>query len=71
MTNSLYLRTKIPNNKQKSRFAITDITNQFFIKLLEKFKLSHCLGYKSKQVKNEPNEVYFFLIKQFDNPIIS
>ena len=36
MNISLFLRTKIPNNKQKARFAITDITDQDFINLLKK-----------------------------------
>ena len=34
---SLSLRTKRSNKKQKSKFAITDITNQYFRKLLKKF----------------------------------
>ena len=49
---SMYLRTKIPNKKQKSRFAITDITKQYFRKLLKKFDNSPYLGYKSKQAHN-------------------
>ena len=64
MTTYMYLRTKIPNNKQKSRFAITDITNQDFKTLLKKFKNSYYLGYKIKQVHNEPTEAYLFPIKQ-------
>ena len=48
LTTYLALRTKIPNNKQKARFAITDITNQYFMKLIKKFKNSPHLGYKSK-----------------------
>ena len=63
MTISLDLRTKISNKKQKSRFAITDITNQDLRKLLKKFKNSPYIGYKSKQINNEPTEAYFFLIK--------
>ena len=37
MTNSLSLRTKRSNKKQNARFDITDITNQYFRKLLNKF----------------------------------
>ena len=66
---SLYLSTKIPNKKQKSRFDIADITNQYFREFLKKFKNSPYLGYKSKQVHNEPTEVYFFLIKNITNLI--
>ena len=39
MTNSLALSTKIRNKKQKSRTAITAITNQYFRKLLKEFKI--------------------------------
>ena len=64
LTTYLDLRTKIPNKKQKTRFAITDITNQDFSKFLNKVKNSPCLGYKRKHVHNEPTEAHFFLIKQ-------
>ena len=63
MTNSMALRTKNSNKKQNARFSITDITNQEFSKFLKKFTNSPYLGYKSKQVHNEPTEAYFFLIK--------
>ena len=63
MTTYISLRTKSTNKKQKARFDITDITNQYFRKLLKKFKNSPDLGYKSKQVQNEPTEDYFFLTK--------
>ena len=63
LNNSLALTTKRSNNKQKERFNITDITNQYFRKLLSKFKNSPYLDYKSKQVDNDPTEAYFFLIK--------
>ena len=61
------LRTKSSNKKQKERFAITDINNKDFIKLLKKFKNSPYIGWKSKQVYNKPNEAYFFLIKHITN----
>ena len=35
MTTYMTIRTKITNKKQKARFAITDIINQYFIKLLK------------------------------------
>ena len=35
---SLDFRTKMSNKKQNSRFAITEITNQEFSKLITKFK---------------------------------
>ena len=63
MTNSLALRTKRSNKKQKSRFDITDITNHDFRKLFRKFNNSTYMGYKSKQVHNEPTDAYVFLIK--------
>ena len=64
LTTYLYLRTKIPDNKQKARFFITDITNENFRKFLKGFNNSPYLSYKIKQVHNEPNEAYFFLIGQ-------
>ena len=56
LTNSLALRTKISNKKQKARFEITDINNQDFRKLLKKFNNSKDLCHKSKQVHNEETE---------------
>ena len=52
----LDLSTKISNKKQRSRFSITYIINQNFRKLLKKFNNSPYLGYKSKQVCNEPTK---------------
>ena len=37
LNTSLFLRAEIPNNKQKARFAITDITDQDSRKFLKKF----------------------------------
>ena len=68
VTTSLDLSNKNPNKKQKAGFYITDITKQDFRKLLKKFENSPYLGYKSKQVHNEPTEVSFLLIKQINNP---
>ena len=56
LTPSLDLRTKIQNKKQKEFFSITDINKQDFRKLLKKFENSPYLGYKIKQVHNEPTE---------------
>ena len=56
LTNSLGISTKTPNKKQKAMFDITDITNQDFRKLLNKFNNSHYLCCNSKQVHNEPTE---------------
>ena len=56
LTNSLSLRTKRSNKKQKEFFSITDITNQDFSKLINKFNNSPYLGYKSKHINNEPIE---------------
>ena len=53
LNTSMYLRTKMTNKKQKTRFAITDINNQGFRKFLKKFKNSPYIGYNSKQVNNE------------------
>ena len=57
LTDSLTLRTKRKNKKQNSRNAITDITNQYFRKLIMEFNNSPYIGYKKKQVHNEPTEV--------------
>ena len=46
LTVFLTLRTKRPNKKQKARTDITDITNQYFRKLLKEFNSSLYLGYK-------------------------
>ena len=48
MTTYLDLSTKIPNKKQNSRFSITDITNQYFRKLLKNFNNSPYIGYNIK-----------------------
>ena len=55
-TNSLNLRSKMPNNKQNERTAITDITNQYFRSFLKEFNIPPYLGYKKIQVHNEPTE---------------
>ena len=60
LTNSLTIRTKIPNNKQKER---NNINNQYLRKLIKEFKNLPYPGNKKKQVHNEPNESYFFLNK--------
>ena len=44
MTNSLDLRTKSSNKKQKERFSIDDITNQYLSKLRKSFNNSPHLG---------------------------
>ena len=61
LTNSLALRTKSPKKKQKARFAITGITEQYFWGFLKKFYNSCYLDCKSKQARNEPTEAYLFL----------
>ena len=71
LTTSLALRTKTPNNKQKARISIIDITYQDFRKLIREFKNSPYLGYKKKQVHNEPTEDYFLLIRQVSKTIKS
>ena len=48
----LDLSTRKSNNKQKSRFSITDITNQDLRNFLKNFKSSPYAGYKIKQVQN-------------------
>ena len=68
LTTSLAFRTKIPN-KKKGKISITDITNQDFRKLLNNFNNSPYIGYKSKKFHNEPNEAYFFLIKNITKTI--
>ena len=54
MTSSLDPSTQRSNNKQNSRFAITDFTNQDSMEFLKKFNNSPYLGYNSKHVHNEP-----------------
>ena len=56
MTTYLNLRIKRPNNKQNARTAITSIINQYFRKFLKEFKNSTYMGYKKKQVHNEPTK---------------
>ena len=63
LTKYLDIRTKSSNKKQKARFDITDITNKDFSQLLKQFKNSPYIGYKSKQVHNEPTKSCFFQIK--------
>ena len=62
MTKYLSLRTKKPDMKQRASFSITEITNQYFRKLLKRFKNSAYLCYKIKRVHKEPTEYYFLLI---------
>ena len=69
LTNYMTLSTKSLNNKQSARVAITDITNQYFRKLIKEFNNSPYIGYKKKQVHNEPTEAYFFLVKHVFNII--
>ena len=64
VTTYLYLRTKRSNKKQKSRFSIDEINNQYFRKSLNNFKNSLSIGLKTKQVHNEPTEAYLLLNKQ-------
>ena len=71
LTTSLSLRTKIPNKNKKSRFAITDITKQYFSKFLNNFDRSHYLDYNIKQVNNKQTEACFFLIKNINKEIKS
>ena len=56
LTNSLTLRTKNSNKRQKARFDITYINNQGFNKFLKKFNNSPYLGYNSKHVHNKPTD---------------
>ena len=56
LTTAVAPMTKRPNKKQKARFSITVITNQYFRKVLKNFYNSPYIGYKSKQVHNEPTE---------------
>ena len=64
LTTSLTIMTRSKsNNKEKSRTSNNDVVPQYFMKLLDEFKdLTH-LGYRKKQVKNEPTEAYLFLVK--------
>ena len=62
LTNSMNIRTRRRlNKKQNSRTSITDISSQYFMKLLEEFKYLPYLCYRKKLVKSEPTEAYFFL----------
>ena len=71
MNTSLDLRTKRLNKKKRARFSITEITKQDSRDFLKKFDNSPYIGYKIKQVHNEPTEAYFFLIKKITKPIKS
>ena len=68
LTTSMDLSTKNSNKKKKVRFDITDITNQYFRKLLKKVKNSPYPSYKIKQVDNEPTMAYFSLITHITKP---
>ena len=63
LTKSMALSTKRPNKKQKSKFSITEINNQYFRNLLKNFNNVPYICYKTKQVHNEPTESEFFLTK--------
>ena len=63
VNNYLYIKTKSPNKKQKARTAITENNKQHFSNFLKKVENSPYMGYKSKQIHNEPTDDYFFLIK--------
>ena len=69
LTTSLDLITRIPNKKQKSKFSINDITNQYLRQFINKFKNSPYLDYKQKHVHNESTDAYFFQIKQITKTI--
>ena len=56
LNTSLDLSNKRSKKKQKPRFAITEITNQYLRDFLNNFKNSPYIGYKSKQVHNKPTE---------------
>ena len=71
MITSLTFKTKIPNNKQKTRTSITDITNQYFQNLIKEFNNSPYLGYKKKQVHNEPTEAYLIYYYYLQNSLLT
>ena len=71
MTMYLGISTKSPNEKQKARFSITVIAENYFRKCLKKFDNSPYLGYKIKQVHSEPTEAYLFIIKNITKLIKS
>ena len=50
------------NNKKKVRTANNDTFPQYFMRLLGQFKYIPYIGYRKRQVKNEPTEYYFFLV---------
>ena len=62
---------RIPNKKQYKRTANTDIVTQYFTKVLEYFKDLPYLGYRKRQVKNEPAGSYFFLVKKIISCLIT
>ena len=56
-------------NEANKRNSITENTNQYFRKLLNKFKNLPYLVYKNKQDHIEPTEAYFFLIEHISKTI--
>ena len=60
----LWLSVPKVQTRKKLKFSITDITKQYFRKLIKGFKISPILGYKKKHVHNQPTEVFLFLIIQ-------
>ena len=69
VTTYLAIRIKILNKKQKSGFFINAITNQYLRDFLRRSNNSPYLGYKKKEVDNEPTEACFFQIRQFSKII--
>ena len=52
------------NKKYKESTDNTKVSPQYFMRILEEFKDVPSLRYSKRQVKNDPNEAYFFLAKQ-------
>ena len=65
VANSFTLSTRRRSNKKhKAVTENTDVVPQYFMRILEEFKDVPSLRYSKRQVKNDPNEAYFFLAKQ-------
>ena len=71
LTTSLDISTKMPYKKQQAGFSITAINNQDIREFLKSFNNYPYIGYKKKQVYNEPTEACIFLIKQITKLIKS
>ena len=69
LNTSMAISTKMPEKKQKTRTAITDITNEYFGRFFKEFNNSPYRGYYRKMVHSEQAEACFLLFNNISKPI--